>query len=83
MKELHENFILLHTFEHGASPKNWVIADEYCIGEYHISLDWLKPVIDKIGKMDLSHEPLANVSLYSTVEEIYKEVVEFVKSLQH
>lgn len=47
--------------------------------QYKTSWDWLIPVIDKIGKTDCDHEPLANVSIYSSIEEIYKEVVEFIK----
>jgi hypothetical protein len=30
--------------------------------------------------MDLDFEPLANVSLYTPIGEIHKEVVEFLKS---
>lgn len=82
MDNLHENFILLHTFEHGFAPKKWVVMDETQIGTYHESLDSLKPLIDKIGRMDINTEPFANVSLYSTVEEIYNAAVDFVKSLE-
>lgn len=45
---------------------------------YHNSWEWLKPVIDKIGEVETDCEPLSNVSIYSNIESVYKEVVEFI-----
>lgn len=46
--------------------------------EYHNNWDWLKTVVDKIGKEDLTFDPLSSVSIYSSLEEVYKEVVDFI-----
>jgi len=46
---------------------------------YHVSWDWLKLVVDKIGEIDCNHEPFANASLYSPIELVYEEAVEFIK----
>lgn len=49
--QLHENFILIHDFEHGkASMKEWVKKDKTYMGNYHISYDKLFTVIKKIGE---------------------------------
>lgn len=44
----------------------------------HLTLDTLKPVIDKIGTINVNFEPLANVSLYSPIDLIFKEIVGFI-----
>ena len=47
---------------------------------YHTSWDWLMPVVEKIEQV---HEgvpqELINLSLFSTIDEVYKAVVEFIK----
>lgn len=48
---------------------------------YHNSWEWLKPVIDKIGEIETDYEPLSNVSIYSDIKAVYKEVVEFIREL--
>ena len=47
---------------------------------YHTSWDWLMPVMDKIeqGHEGVPQE-LINLSLFSTIDEVYKAVVEFIK----
>jgi len=49
---------------------------------YHNSWDWLMPVVDKIEQV---HEgvpkQLINLSLFSTRQEIYQAVVEFINQL--
>lgn len=42
------------------------------------TLDLLKPVIDKIGSISLGFDPLSNVTLYSSKELIYKNIIEFI-----
>ncbi len=46
---------------------------------YHISWDWLMPVVEKIEQV---HEgvpqELINLSLFSTRDEVYNAVVEFI-----
>lgn len=47
---------------------------------FNVSWDALMPVIQKIGTIDeFLPEPLSNVTLYSTIEEVYKEVVSSIK----
>ena len=47
--------------------------------KYHTSWDWLKAVVDKIEQV---HEgvpqELINLSLFSTIDEVYKAVIEFI-----
>ena len=47
---------------------------------YHTSWDWLMPVVEKIEQVheDVPQE-LINLSLFSTIDEVYKAVVEFIK----
>lgn len=47
--ELHENFILLHAFEHPGIPlKKWVENDETYTGNYHTDIGVLMPLVEKI-----------------------------------
>ena len=47
--------------------------------QFHTSWDWLMPVIDKIEQV---HEgvpqELIHLSLFSTIDEVYNAVVEFI-----
>ena len=53
----------------------------YKVGElmFHTSWDWLMPVLERIEQV---HEgvpqELINLSLFSTIDEVYKTVVEFI-----
>ena len=52
---------------------------EYCV-HYDISWDWLMPVVDKIEQVNEGvPEQMLHVSLYSTIDEVYEAVVEFIK----
>ena len=48
--------------------------------QYHESWNWLMPVVEKIEQV---HEgvpqELINLSLFSTIDEVYNAVVEFIK----
>ena len=48
---------------------------------YHLSWDWLMPVVQKI-EQDCEGVPqeMLNISLYSDINEVYKAVVEFIKN---
>jgi hypothetical protein len=59
---------------------SWFDTSYKPLAKYSESWNHLMPVITKIGEMDLDFEPLANVSLYTPIGEIHKEVVEFLKS---
>lgn len=65
------------------NPKPWWIINskEYYSEDlkYHTSWDWLMPVVEKIGRKDCDHEPLAGVTLYSPIGMVYHAVVEFIK----
>ena len=48
--------------------------------EYHISWDWLIPVVQKIEQVNEGvPSELCNLNLYSYQEEVYDAVVEFIK----
>tara|TARA_R110000851_G_scaffold305056_1_gene463038 strand:+ start:38 stop:358 length:321 start_codon:yes stop_codon:yes gene_type:complete len=48
--------------------------------QYHTSWDWLKLVVDKIEQVNEGvPEQMLHVSLYSTIDEVYEAVVEFIK----
>ena len=48
---------------------------------FHTSWDWLKPVVDKIEQVNEGvPEQMLHVSLYSTIDEVYEAVVEFIKT---
>ena len=48
--------------------------------KYHISWDWLIPVVQKI-EQDCEGVPqeMLNISLYSDINEVYRAVIEFIK----
>ena len=56
----------------------WEREDEL---RYHASWDWLKPVVDEI-EMRCQGVPqeLLHLSLFSTRQEVYQAVVEFIKN---
>ena len=58
--------------EHGGSFNTTTVR-------YDKDWNWLMPVVHKIGTIDVDFEPFANVSVYSSVEEIYNEAVSFIK----
>ena len=57
-----------------------VDVDVYEQAQYHTSWDWLMPVVDKIEQVNEGvPEQMLHVSLYSTIDEVYNSVVEFIK----
>ena len=54
--------------------------DEYGKLKYHLSWDWLMPVVEKIEQV---HEgvpqELIKLSLFSTIDEVYNAIIEFIK----
>ena len=50
------------------------------LSKFETSWDWLKPVVDKIEQVNEGvPEQMLHVSLYSTIDEVYEAVVEFIK----
>ena len=48
--------------------------------EYHSSWDWLMPVVERIEQvMQGVPQQMLHLSLYSTIDEVYQAVVEFIK----
>lgn len=60
-----------------------VIKSRGKYAKYHSSWDWLMPVIKKMAEIETNEEPLSNVSLYSPIKLVYKEVVDFIESFQN
>lgn len=59
-----------------------VDVDVHEQAQYHTSWDWLKPVVDKIEQVHEGvPEQLINLSLFSTRQEVYQAVVEFINQL--
>jgi hypothetical protein len=58
-EELHVNFLKLHAFLHPEEPiKDWVKNDPEYHGEYHSSIDWVYPVVEKIETLSTKVKPL-------------------------
>ena len=60
--------------------------DEFHIDEmlYDTSWDWLKPVVDKIEQVNKGvPQQMLHVNLYSEIGEVYKAVVEFIKTYKN
>ncbi len=57
-------------------------ADGLHIGntlQYHTSWDWLMPVVDRVEQVNQGvPQQMLNLSLYSTIDEVYNAVVEFI-----
>jgi len=48
---------------------------------YHNSWDWLMPVLEKVEQVNEGIPPqLIHLSLFSTINEVYEAVVEFIKN---
>jgi len=60
-------------------------ADGLHIGntlQYHTSWDWLMPVVDRIEQVNQGvPQQMLHLSLYSTIDEVYNAVVEFINQL--
>jgi len=81
-KELHENFILLHNFEHDEPLKKWVEQDETYTGQYHTSWDALMPVVQKLQTVTEEPEELDDLKYnlwFNTFDSVYAEVVYCIK----
>ena len=50
---------------------------------YNVSWDWLMPVVEKIEQVNegVPHQ-LLNISLFSSIDEVYQAVIEFIKSYE-
>tara|TARA_R100001440_G_scaffold41860_1_gene61565 strand:- start:31 stop:315 length:285 start_codon:yes stop_codon:yes gene_type:complete len=48
---------------------------------YHISWDWLMPVVDKCFQEEGKHYVINDALLTINIDEVYKEVVEFINQL--
>jgi len=49
-KQMHENWLIIHRFEHEEEPKKWLVNDKTYTGDYHKDWLWIMPVILKIGE---------------------------------
>ena len=48
--------------------------------KYHTSWDWLMPILEKIEQLNEGvPKQLIHLSLFSTIDEVYEAVVEFIK----
>jgi len=48
--------------------------------QFHTSWDWLMPVVERIEQvMQGVPQQMLHLSLYSTIDEVYQAVVEFIK----
>ena len=58
-----------------------VDVDLYEQAQYHNSWDWLMPVLEKVEQVNEGIPPqLIHLSLFSTINEVYEAVVEFIKN---
>ena len=58
-----------------------VDVDLYEQAQYHTSWDWLMPVLEKVEQVNEGIPPqLIHLSLFSTINEVYEAVVEFIKN---
>ena len=49
--------------------------------QFHTSWDWLMPVVDKVEQVNEGvPQQLIHLSLFSTINEVYEAVVEFIKN---
>ena len=49
---------------------------------YNVSWDWLMPVVDRIEQVNQGvSQQMLHLSLYSTIDEVYNAVVEFINQL--
>tara|TARA_B100000780_G_scaffold278963_1_gene254655 strand:- start:988 stop:1248 length:261 start_codon:yes stop_codon:yes gene_type:complete len=49
--------------------------------KFHNSWDWLMPVLEKVEQVNEGIPPqLIHLSLFSTINEVYEAVVEFIKN---
>ncbi len=62
---------------------NVIVIDNVVIKEddlqYHTSWDWLMPVVERIEQVNegVPHQ-LLNISLFSSIDEVYQAVIEFI-----
>jgi len=50
--------------------------------QYKYSWDWLMPVVDRVEQVNQGvPQQMLHLSLYSTIDEVYQAVVEFIKNL--
>ena len=63
---------------YGLNQDDWYTPDNL---NYHLSWDWLMPVVQKI-EQDCEGVPqeMLNISLYSDIKEVYNAVIEFIKN---
>jgi hypothetical protein len=51
--------------------------------QFHTSWDWLMPVVEKIEQVNEGVPiQLLNISLFSSMDEVYKAVIEFIESYE-
>jgi len=73
----YEMYGVLDCIEDGVNEKHYFIDDEM---RFHTSWDWLMPVVERIEQVIQGvPQQMLHLSLYSTIDEVYQAVVEFIK----
>ncbi len=69
-------------FEHLTKKGNTELTHHILL-QYHISWDWLMPVVEKIEQVNEGvPDQLLNISLFSSIDEVYQAVIEFIESYE-
>ena len=73
----YEMYGIIDCIEDGVDEQHFFLEEELM---FHTSWDWLKDVVDEIEQVNEGvPEQMMDVSLYSTIDEVYEAVVEFIK----
>ena len=69
-------------FEHLTKKGNTELTHHILL-QYHISWDWLMPVVEKIEQVNEGVPPqLLNINLFSRMDDVYQAVIEFIENYE-